>query len=178
MSKAAFIGEVGLEARSKVPDSDQERVLAGVLHAAASEGVVVSLHSSGRSSRVLDFVEASGCRTAVLHWWGGTPAETERAIALNCHFSVNAAMRDEVIRALPHDLVMTETDFPATRSRDASISRPGAVGSIESHLAGLWGVDTDRVRESGWEALRRLDAGTHRLARMTASMTARSPHPG
>ncbi len=171
-ARAAFIGEVGLDARSKVPADVQEQVLRSVLRVAAAEGIAVSLHSTGRSDRVLDLLEETGATKAILHWWGGSPDETGRAVALGCYFSVNAAMRTEVLASLPRMLVVTETDFPATRSRDHSVDRPGAVGSIEARLAALWSVSPADVRDTAWSVLREIDAGGGRLAMTTQSVTA------
>lgn len=168
-SRAPFLGEVGLDARSKVPAGTQERVLEAVLRVAAAEEIVVSVHSTGRSSRVLDLVEASGCRTAILHWWGGSEKDTARAVKLGCWFSANVAMRGDVLATLPVDRVVSETDFPATRSYDRSVDRPGAVASIETKLAALWSVETAVVRERGWNVVRAVDARGGRLARATGS---------
>lgn len=170
-SRAAFFGEVGLDARSRVPADAQEQVLRSVLRVAAAEGIAVSIHSTGRSSRVLDLLEASGGARAILHWWGGSAVETERAVALGCYFSVNAAMRAEVLALMPRTRVVTETDFPATRSRDRSVDRPGAVGSIEARLAALWSVSLADVRDTGWSVVREIDAGAGRLARTTQSIS-------
>jgi TatD DNase family protein len=175
-SRAAFLGEVGLDARSSVPADAQERVLATVLRLAAAEGIVVSVHSTGRASRVLDLVEGSGCTTAILHWWGASVEDTERAVSLGCWFSVNGAMREEVLASLPQDRVVTETDFPATRSRDRYVDRPGAVGSIEARLAALWSVDISAVRDRGWAVMRAVDAPRGRLARATGSAVSGREH--
>ena len=171
-SRAAFFGEVGLDARSKVPADAQEQVLRSVLRVAAAEGIAVSLHSTGRAGRVLDLVEEIALTKAILHWWGGSAEETQRAVALGCYFSVNVAMRAGVLRVLPRMRVVTETDFPATRSRDQSVDRPGAVGSIEAHLAALWSIGLTAVRDTGWSVLREIDAGGGRLAMTTQSVTA------
>jgi hypothetical protein len=68
--------------------------------------------------------------------------------------------------------VVTETDFPSTRSRDRSVDRPGAVGSIEERLAALWSVSPADVRDTAWSVLREIDAGGRRLAMATQSVTA------
>jgi TatD DNase family protein len=179
-SRAAFFGEVGLDARSRVPADAQEQVLRWVLRVAAAEGIAVSIHSTGRSSRVLDLLDETGAASAILHWWGGSDGETERAVALGCYFSVNAAMRDEALALLPRMRVVTETDFPATRSRDRSVDRPGAVGSIEARLAALWSVSPADVRNAGWSVIREIDAGAGRLAQTTqsASVSGAKGRPG
>ena len=171
-ARAAFLGEVGLDARSRVPADAQEQVLRSVLRVAAAEGIALSIHSTGRSTTVLDLIEETGAANAILHWWSGSAAETERAVALGCYFSVNAAMRAEVLTILPRTRVVTETDFPATRSRDRSVDRPGAVGSIESRLAALWSVSPTEARDIGWSVIREIDTGAGRLATATRSISA------
>jgi TatD DNase family protein len=169
-SKAAFFGEIGLDARSKVPAGDQERVLAAFLRVSAIEGVVTSVHSAGRSSRTLDLIEAARASRVILHWWGGSREETNRAIDLGCFFSVNGAMSADVLASLPLRRVLTETDFPATASRDRSVDRPGAVSSVEQLLIAAWGSTTEDLREGQWSILRELDTRGGRLAGATASV--------
>jgi TatD DNase family protein len=168
--KATFFGEIGLDARSKVPAPDQERVLAAFLRVAASEGVITSIHSTGSTARVLDLIEETRPAGVLLHWWTGTPGDTARAIALGCHFSVNVAMRPDQLAQLPPDRLLTETDFPATSSRDRSVDRPGAVGSIEERLAAQIRCSIDDLREKEWAAIRLLDQNAGRLGQATGSV--------
>jgi TatD DNase family protein len=145
-------------------------VLRAVLRIAVETGLIVSVHSTGRSGRVLDIIEETGAAMVLLHWWSGTLVETSRAISLGCHFSVNVAMRADLLAALPHDRVLTETDYPSTTGRDPSVARPGAVGSIEHLLADAWGIDTTALRKLEWATVRRLDQAAGRLAAATASV--------
>jgi Tat protein secretion system quality control protein TatD with DNase activity len=71
---------------------------------------------------------------------------------LGCYFSVIGAesARPKVLDLLPHDRVLTETDFPHTRSSDKQCTRPGAVSSIEQALTERWSLDLHRVRQRVW----------------------------
>lgn len=169
-AKASFVGEVGLDARSPVPADRQEAVFRSILHVAKGEGLITSVHSSGRSTQVLDCIEELVASHVILHWWGGSAADTERAIRLGCYFSVNVSMSDDVLTLLPPLRVVTETDFPATSARDRSVNRPGAVGSIERRLTLSSGASVEGLRETEWEAIRTLDRDAGRLARSTATV--------
>lgn len=167
--RASFLGEIGLDATSRVPIETQEQVFRALLRVAGAEGLIVSVHTAGRSARALDCIEETGVGQVILHWWGGTPNETIRAVKLGCYFSVNAAMRPDIIALLPPDRVLTETDFPATQPRDRAADRPGAVDTIEQRLADLWGKPVSAVRELEWQSIRSLDAAGGHLARATGS---------
>jgi TatD DNase family protein len=163
--RAAFGGEIGLDARSSTPDELQRKVFGSILRVAADESLILSVHSLGRTTEVLDLIEESGATKVILHWWTGTSDETARAIALGLYFSVNGAVRPHILGMLPQDRVMTETDFPLTSTIDAAVTRPGKVDTIVAMLARQWNCDATAVRTATWTALRELDRGRSGLAR-------------
>ena len=163
--KAAFGGEVGRDGRSSTPDELQQRVFGSILSVSAGEALILSVHSIGRTTEVLDQIEESGASKVILHWWTGTREETERAIALGLYFSVNGATKPHILSMLPRARVISETDFPLTSKVDTAASKPGKVDTIVMTLARIWDCDPTTVRSDMWRAVRELDRGRNGLAR-------------
>jgi len=89
--------------------------------------------------------------TAVMHWFTGSQSEARRAVDLGCYFSVNhemlaSAKHAELVRTLPLDRLLTETDGPFTRSGDRP-ARPSDVNVAVVQLAQLLGRPQDAVAE-------------------------------
>lgn len=158
----ALVGEVGLDKRA--PVAQQRRILADVLRACRNEPVMISIHSTGQTSAVLDLLDLHPHPGAILHWWLGTPTETERAIKQGAFFSVNAAMTDERTTAIPRNRVLPETDFPAKAGKAA---RPGDTTRLEHRLAAVWNVRPEEARRQCWENLRTLTTRTGALDRVS-----------
>lgn len=150
VSRFALIGEVGLDRRGD--DEAQVAMLRDVLNAAAGQPALLSVHSTGRCTAVLDEVERAPHPGVILHWFNGTVAEIARAAALGCYFSVNAAMNPASLERIPLDRILTETDFPASRTKTGA-SRPGDVARIEAMLAEQHDAD---VRTQAWSNLAEL----------------------
>lgn len=158
LASTAFVSEIGLDGRSKVPIADQERVFASVLSALQRTPRVASIHSSGASSRVLGALERTPIKGAVLHWWRGNQAETLRAIELDCWFSINTAgMRHPAdVSLIPLERILTETDHPSGDRTSTSPRQPGSVDDVEQALARIYSVDVQVVRGQVWTNLARL----------------------
>jgi TatD DNase family protein len=158
LETAAFVGEVGLDRRSRVPMQRQVAVLGEILRAVQTTPRPVSLHSTGATTAVLDALEQHPVAMPILHWWRGSRAETLRALELGCLFSLNGheAQSPKVIELIPLDRVITETDFPHSRRYDRAADRPGAVSTPESLLSQHHGVSRSYLRVQLWLTLARL----------------------
>ncbi|MRG59982.1 TatD family deoxyribonuclease [Agromyces sp. CFH 90414] len=163
LTSTAFVSEIGLDGRSKVPLVDQEQVFASALSALQRTPRIASIHSSGASGRVLDALERTPIKGAVLHWWRGTEAETLRAIQLGCWFSINAAgMKYSAdVSLIPLDRILTETDHPSGDRTSTLPRQPGSVGGVEQALAREYGIGAQDVRRRLWTNLARLVGETN-----------------
>lgn len=163
LDRFALIGEVGLEGRGT---ERQTNVFRSVLESAATQPVLVSVHSTGARTKVLDEIARHSLPGVILHWFNGTRDEIDQAIELGCWFSVNAAMSDATLGMVPTDRLLTETDFPAARRRTMA-TRPGDVREIESRLAALHGTD---IRAQVWRNLAVLVEGAGAMTRLPSTV--------
>lgn len=120
---ARLVGEVGLDGSPQHSASygKQKDVFARVLQAAKTHGGrVLTIHSRRAARDVINLIEQQSDPSKVLcilHWFSGSLAEARRASDAGCYFSVNAAMlrKDRgrsLVRGLPRDRLLTETDSP------------------------------------------------------------------
>jgi TatD DNase family protein len=153
----AFIGEVGMDRRTPVDDG--RAVFTDILEACAHQPVLISVHTTGRVSVVLDEIENRRHPGVILHWFNGTPRDLHRALEMKLYFSVNNAMSDSLLQAIPQDRMLPETDFPARKVR---AQRPGHVEILEERLSGHWNQSVEDVRHRLWRNLKRLaiDSGS------------------
>lgn len=79
-----------------------------------------------------------------MHWFTGSTADAKELLSLGVYFSVNSAMREELLRMLPHDRVLPETDYPTARNRTGR--RPGDTAGVEQLLADIQRVGATDVR--------------------------------
>jgi TatD DNase family protein len=109
------------------------------------------VHSTGRTTDVIDLIERYRHPGVILHWFLGTEGQRSRALAAGAFFSVNVAMNDASLEGVPIDRLLPETDFPA---RQVRAHFPGAVAPLEQRLARLWGITEVEVRQQLWRNLK------------------------
>ena len=151
LPRFALVGEVGLDRRGT--RDEQERILSDVLGACDGKPVMISIHSTGRTRAVLDLVKQRPHPGVILHWFLGTSSELTEAVRLGTYFSVNSAMSDALLAAMPRDRVLPETDFPARQVRART---PGETTALEKRLATLGRISDQETRHQLWTNLKRL----------------------
>jgi TatD DNase family protein len=172
LPKARYVGEIGLDHSrgTEVRWPFQQRVLSHILSSCqAAGGRIMSLHSRQAAKEVLDQLESfPGAGTAILHWFTGTIAELERAIALGCWFSVGPAMlggakgRALALR-MPMDRLLTESDGPFAVIQGKPASPMDTCGAVRL-LAELRGQTAHSVTEQLTGNLDRLEQRLPRVS--------------
>jgi TatD DNase family protein len=151
LRETCLIGEIGLDRRG---DLERQRyVLSHILSAVQDQQVLLSLHSTGRTAALLDLLTDRPHPGAIFHWFLGSADELRHAVDLGAYFSVNAAMPDAILRAIPPDRMLPETDFPSSR-RATGASKPGNTRKLETRLADLNDLSTRQIRQIFWRNLR------------------------
>lgn len=149
--RAPLIGEVGLDATSRVPRDEQLRVFRQVLAVARELRRPVSVHPHRTSREVIDELRRARRPFAILHWWSGNADETRDAVALGCYFSVHRAVARRLVwRAVPRDRLLVESDIGY---REAPRTIPARIAQTESLLAARLGVPSREIRAGAWAAL-------------------------
>lgn len=153
ISKASFIGEVGIDGSSRYHETMplQKSILKEVLtECERVGGKIISIHSKNATSVVLDLVEQH-CRNSipVLHWFSGSVQEARRAEALGCWFSVGPAMLRgakgrALVQELPMNRILPETDGPFATNRGVPLM-PWEAISIAEIFGPLWETMNDGV---------------------------------
>jgi TatD DNase family protein len=149
LPQTRYVGEVGLDASPRHYRSfeAQKEVFGKILKLCAEAGdKVLSLHSVRCVKQVLDMVETSlpiGRGAVVLHWFTGSASEARRAVDMGCYFSINERMFASpkvgaVLKAIPTDRLLTETDGPFVE-RDGVSIQPGDVSMAVELLASSFG---------------------------------------
>ncbi|MDQ8030466.1 MAG: Qat anti-phage system TatD family nuclease QatD [Bordetella sp.] len=166
LPQARYVGEVGLDAGPRFYRSLdlQKSVFTRVLQACAKAGgKIITVHSVRAVKAVLDHIEEhlpQRTNRVVLHWFTGSKSEATRALEMGCYFSINNTMLNSekastLIRDLPVERMLTETDGPFTEV-DGRPSRPTDVASTVPALAGLLGLPGDALAKTMKDNLRRL----------------------
>lgn len=155
ITRTAYVSEVGLDGKSRVPMHTQQVTFEAVLTALQATPRITSIHSAAATSPVVDCLTERPIVGAVLHWWLGDEVQTQRALELGCYFSVNASMirRPEIFKTLPLERILPETDHPFADRSTGRGRQPGNVGEVEAALARLHSMDPVAVRGVMWRNL-------------------------
>lgn len=156
ISATRFVGEVGLDGSPQHSQSYQRQidVFAKTLEAAhARGGMLMTIHSRRAVNDVISLIEKHTTPDRVLtilHWYTGSVSAAKRAVAAGCYFSVNSTMLAgdkgrALVKSLPKDRLLTETDSPFTSVRGRS-SLPWDVIGTTDLLATELGIGTDATR--------------------------------
>lgn len=143
MKDSTLVGEVGLDGSPQHKNSwgKQVEVFGRALSTAQRlGGRVVSIHSRRAANEVVNCLEeriTADRVLPILHWFSGSIGAARKAAELGCYFSINRRSLGHdaglaLIRSLPADRLLTETDGPFT-----------AVGSRKSAPADV--VETTRA---------------------------------
>jgi TatD DNase family protein len=148
---ADWVGEVGLDF-SRAGAATRHQQLRAFDALLAQDAVLrrpITVHSrAAERETVQRLVQARAI--AVLHWYTGPLSVAEEAIAGGLWFSVNPAMvaskrTATLLKLLPPDRVVLETDGPFARHRGRAARPPDTVSIVE-HLARVWGLANPATR--------------------------------
>jgi TatD DNase family protein len=169
--QAAIIGEVGLDAGSHVPMDVQLHTFRQALGVAAELPRMVSIHSYRAAGQVLEELQRYPVAAPVLHWWTGNAAETHRAVALGCYFSIHSAVaRYSKFRTIvPPERVLVESDHGYN---DPPSAIPCRVEWVEHLVAQQLGLGVSAARRLVWQNFGTLMRKTNTLRMLPERMIA------
>ena len=151
----AVIGEVGLDTGSRVPMETQLKIFRQVLEFVAGMPRLVSIHSFRAAALVIKELERTPIAAPVLHWWTGNVAETRRAVAVGCYFSIHSAVaRHSKFRLhVPLERILVESDHGI---HDPPAAIPCRIEWVEHLVAQQYGMDVKEIRRLCWSNLGRI----------------------
>lgn len=159
VENARYIGEIGIDASLRFRSSLQlqQSIFSSVVaQCQISGGKIMSIHSRGAASLVLDILESHPrAGTPILHWFSGTASQLQRAIDLGCWFSVGPAMLEgrkgrNLLQLMPVARVLPETDGPFAQVNGTPLL-PWEAVSIDVYVGSCWGMSRTQVRTQ-WQA--------------------------
>ena len=153
---ARYVGEIGLDGSSDFSPywDKQVAVFDHILQQCSQAGGrIMTVHSRHAAKEVLDRVETfRDAGTVVLHWFSGSVGELNRAIELQCWFSVGPAMLKStkgkaLTSRMPRNRVLTETDGPFTKV-DGNTLMPWHVETSVSELSKIWSISHNGTEQT------------------------------
>jgi TatD DNase family protein len=156
LPEAKFIGETGLDGGSRYKTSFelQKKVFSKILDVvySFSEKRVLSIHSREAAKDVINTLSLYAHQTNVLyilHWFTGTISEVEKALELNCYFSINHKMINSekgraLVKRIPLNRILTETDGPFT-STSNKIIYPTDTINFSKSIASIKSMSPEEV---------------------------------
>ena len=163
-----YVGEIGLDGTPECRPfwNDQVDVFEHVLRTCVNAGGrILTIHSRRAENEVLAHLERrQDAGVPILHWFSGTYQNLERAILLDCWYSVGPAMLRsqkgrELVKRMPPDRVLTETDGPFATFKDR-VMQPWDVEAAVQRLAEIWFLSVHEVEERLAKNLRTLARST------------------
>ena len=156
--KVIGIGETGLDYFHDHSDRDRQRTSFRA-HIAASRAtslplIVHTRNAEEDTAAILVEEMATGAFPGVIHCFTASAAFAEQALALGFYISLsgiltfkNARDLQAVAATLPADRILVETDSPflAPVPMRGKVCEPGYITHTATFLAGLRGVDADRL---------------------------------
>lgn len=159
----AVVGEIGLDRRSgNLPH--QLKTFDSLVETVRNEPLLLSIHSTGCSAETVRVLRKHKPVGAMLHWFTGSTSEATGLLSIGAYFSVNTAMRPELLRALPLDRLLPETDYPVARKRTGA--KPGDTAELELLVGQIHGIEPEEVRRQFYRNLRRLSVSSGAIDRM------------
>lgn len=157
MKDSTFVGEVGLDGSPQYRKhwEKQTEVFARALaEAQRLGGRVVSIHSRRAANEVVKFLgeRITAKRVLpILHWFSGSVAAACAAAEIGCYFSINQRSLEHnagiaLVRSLPGDRLLTETDGPFTELGTRK-SEPLDVVNTAQQLAAIRGIPPEEMQQ-------------------------------
>ncbi|MDA8214114.1 MAG: YchF/TatD family DNA exonuclease [Nitrospiraceae bacterium] len=156
--KIVAIGEIGLDYHyDHSPRDIQKDVFKKQLYYAKEINLPVIIHSREAKKDTLKILEESGITKGVMHCFSGDMEMAERTMAMGFYISIagpvtfkNAAKLREIVKAIPDDYLLIETDAPYLTPEPLRGKRnePAFVVHTAKFIAELRGIsleDIDRI---------------------------------
>jgi len=125
MRDTRYIGEIGLDGSANLKNTYplQKEVIEKILRAVTRESnKILTVHSRNAAAETIDIIHRhlrGSNNKVILHWYSGSIPDLKDAALKGFYFSINHKMINtdkgkEIIKHIPIDRLLTETDAPFT----------------------------------------------------------------
>ncbi|MEI6575091.1 MAG: Qat anti-phage system TatD family nuclease QatD [Bacteroidota bacterium] len=156
LTETRYIGEVGLDFKtSKASKELQISFFTELIKRCNILGdKILTVHSRQSASEVVSIIGANFTGKAILHWYSGDKPTLLRAIENGYYFSINYSMVNsksgkELIRLIPLDRLLLETDAPFVKINNKPFT-PVQVISIVNELAVIFNLEQKEMTSILW----------------------------
>ena len=120
LPRADYVGEVGLDFSNKkgLPQNRQVDYFEIIVRQCARLNKLMSIHSNGAVDEIIRILSTFKPKRCIIHWFTGTEQQLKKLVEVGCYFSINTNMamsNPDLIRLIPLDRVLIESDGPYTR---------------------------------------------------------------
>ena len=151
VDKTSFIGEVGLDFSQQglATKNIQIESFRFVLECIHEKAKVISVHSRGAETAVLEMLIQYGAQNVIFHWYSGSMKNVGKIIEQGYYFSINNAMlRSQkglaIIKAIPQSRILLETDGPFIKIKGHP-AKPTDTKSLIPMIKDIWQISEDEV---------------------------------
>ncbi|MDO5301237.1 MAG: TatD family hydrolase [Tissierellia bacterium] len=141
-----FIGEIGMDffwAEEEALYPKQREIFEAFLVKAKDYDKVVNLHTKGAEGPILELLKKYRLRSPIIHWYSGPLELIPQYLDLGAMFTIGpdlgiSPLTDELIRLLPLERILTETDGPSSVTWARGVSRDSSfIPEMVAHIAKL-----------------------------------------
>ncbi len=158
------LGEVGLDhwaVKDEAGWKTQEDILARFVSLSEELDLPLNVHSRSAGRHTIAFLAAHGARRVLLHAFDGKASTALEGVRAGYFFSippsvVRSAQKQKLVRALPLDCLLLETDAPVLGPDPAVRNEPCNVVLAGEAVARLKGVPVEEVARVALANARRL----------------------
>ena len=157
--RLAAVGECGLDGHwvGEETFARQEAVFEALIDVAMRHDLPLIIHTRKREQRAAEILRHAGATRVDFHCYGGKVKQALRwAREDGWWFSIPANSRRseafaKMLKELPEERVLTETDAPYLSPAPGVRNEPANVAGTVEHLAELRGWDVDTARARVWQ---------------------------
>ncbi|GEN56390.1 hydrolase [Halolactibacillus alkaliphilus] len=150
IGKSKYLGEIGLDYSKQLYRfrDEQVKIFRYICQRGSEEQKVFSIHSRNAEKDVLKILIETNVKYAVFHWYTGTLDALQEILEAGYYLSLNPSMLrskkgKEIIKSLPLDRILVETDGPYGSIGRKSIV-PNDIPRIYGEFEQFLGVDDFR----------------------------------
>lgn len=164
LSKARYIGEIGLDYSKTKSDAEkklQQQVFEQIIDGCkrCSDPKILSIHSRNAANEVIDIIGRYHGKV-ILHWLSDKNVKLNEAFDNGYYFSINRQMASyqsgqNLIRKMPFNRLLIESDAPFTKGNEATYAIEQFADTVKQ-LCTIFGVSLDKMNNTLSDNFRRL----------------------